>query len=300
MKNFKIAAVLVVLGAGTGCGEKTNLSDINEDSYESSKAVNAPMTFPAGASTVYKEFFDYKKNVMPKPYAQPDTWVVYMAAPGWTNGGLEIENRLASDASAISRVKAFIEQNGLRDKVKVAWLQYDINPAAPFLEPLEKVPSNFIPLHLKFFGPASDYYIYSPAARFTAKNGQLRYDLWIKQYVPYAEKVGDDYKATTFFQENAGFNDLQGPYWDNWARHWFIVNPEGTVVDAYFSNLGHYYIQGPDKPISSLIHHFDLDADDLIIPKLINTRYKSLYTKPYWEKINNDLREDLGFSSDSQ
>ena len=65
------------------------------------------------------------------------------------------------------------------------------------------------------------------------------------------------------------------------------------MVDAYFSNLGNNYIQGAERPINSLIHHLKLDAASLVIPKLVNYQYQSLYTAPYWNKVDAEVRDVL-------
>ena len=72
-----------------------------------------------------------------------------------------------------------------------------------------------------------------------------------------------------------------------------IHNPQGEVVDAYFSNLGNRFIQGADKPINSLIHHLNLDGEKLIIPKIVTYQYQSLFTAPYWNKIDADIHDVL-------
>ena len=175
----------------------------------------------------------------------------------------------------------------------MAWLQYDPNPNPRFMDDLKVVPDNFIPLFLKPAGPQVDYYIYSPSARHAAGQGVMQYDRWLKPFLRFAKKQGDDYVANNDFQRSRGFDDVNGKYWDNWARHWFIVNPEGEVVDAYFSNLGNNYIQGAERPINSLIHHLKLDAASLVIPKLVNYQYQSLYTAPYWNKVDAEVRDVL-------
>ena len=287
-------AIAIILLAGCRENSGENKAGLSEKTYEASDVHVSMMTFPAGSKTIFKPYAEFKESPHPQPYRQPNTWVVYMAAPGWTNGGLPIEDRVASDASAVYRVNQFIQENRLRDKVKVAWIQYDENPSPQYVENLDIVPENFIPLFLKPHGPYVDFYIYSPATRYRTNGQNLSYDQWLKPYLPFAKKVGNDYVASTFFHENAGFNDTKGKYWNSWARHWFIVNPKGEVVDAYFSNLGSYKIQGADKPINSLIHHLDLDANNLVIPKIVNANYDSYYTAPYWNKVDAEFREKLG------
>lgn len=299
MKKFALAAFVIACTlAASGCREDKGLNKagLTNDTYQPSGAVASKMTFPGGSQTVFKAFGKFKDPELPQPYHQPDSWVVYMAAPGWTNGGKSIVDRLATDAVAIARVKQFVQDNHLSDKVKVAWLQYDPNPGALYMDDLKHVPDNFIPLFLKPHGPQVDYYIYSPASRNGNNSGSVRYDQWLKPYLPFAKKEGADYLTTSDFHRVEGFNDPDGKYWDSWARHWFIVNPQGQVVDAYFSNLGKYAIQGADMPINSLIHNLNLDASSLIIPKIITTNYESLYTKPYWNQVDTEFREQIGLS----
>ncbi|MFL1449117.1 hypothetical protein ACI77O_12050 [Pseudomonas tritici] len=298
MTHFKITALLAAIALTlSGCNDKpipANEAGFTKDSYSPSNASVGPMVFPAGSQTVYKELDKFKDPLGPQPYKAPGQWVVYMAAPGWTNGGKRIVDRLATDAVAVSKVWEFVRVNRLRDKVKVAWLQYDDNPSAQYMDSLDKVPDNFIPLFLKPHGPQVDYYIHSPATRYGSATGRTRYDMWLKPYLPFAKKEGADYVAATDFQKVQGFNDLNGKYWDSWARHWFIVNPDGVVVDAYFSNLGNYFIQGADKPINSLIHHLDLDPTTLTIEKIVTAKYESYYSAPYWNKLDAEFRDQIG------
>lgn len=296
MKKITLTALVIAVAvAATGCSEDLNEAGLTEKTYRPSRVNVSAMTFPGGTQTVFKAYGTFKEKQLPQPYKQPDAWVVYMAAPGWTDGGTPIVDRLATDAVAVSRVKKFLQENQLGDKVKVAWLQYDENPDPLYVESLEKVPDNFIPLFLKPHGPRGvDFYIYSPAVRHRANGKSIRYDQWLKPYLPFAKKEGGDYVATNDFERIQGFNEPDGKYWDSWARHWFIVNPQGEVVDAYFSNLGNYFIEGADKPINSLIHHLKLDSDNLVIPKIISTNYESLYTAPYWDKSAAELRDQLG------
>ena len=296
MKKLKVAVLAIACAiAATGCREEKTLNDagLSEATYQSSGVAVQPMVYPGMGATVFKVGGKFKDPQLPQHWHQPKTWMVYMAAPGWTNGGFPIVDRLSTDAVAVSKVYDFLWRNDLRDKVKVAWLQYDQNPNPRFMDDLTKVPDNFIPLFLKPAGPQVDYYIYSPSARQAAGQGVMQYDRWLKPYLPFAKKQGNDYVAATEFQRNEGFDDINGKYWDNWARHWFIVNPQGEVVDAYFSNLGHRFIQGADKPINSLIHHLNLDSEKLIIPKLVTYQYQSLYTAPYWDKVDTEVRDVL-------
>ncbi|KAF0253425.1 hypothetical protein [Pseudomonas putida] len=296
MKNLKIAVLaLACVVAATGCREEKSLNEagLSEATYEPSGVAVQPMVYPGMDNTVFKVRGKFKDPQLPQPWHQPKTWVVYMAAPGWTNGGFPIVDRLSTDAVAISKVFDFTWKNHLRDQVKVAWLQYDPNPNPRFMDDLKVVPDNFIPLFLKPAGPQVDYYIYSPSARHAAGQGVMQYDRWLKPFLRFAKKQGDDYVANNDFQRSRGFDDVNGKYWDNWARHWFIVNPEGEVVDAYFSNLGNNYIQGAERPINSLIHHLKLDSASLVIPKLVNYQYQSLYTAPYWNKVDAEVRDVL-------
>jgi len=307
MKKVALTALLIALAGIAGCGKEPeqsaspNKAGLTEDTYAPSNVVVGPMTFPGNKQTVFKQGSMFKEPRLPQPWQQPKTWMVYMAAPGWTNGGEKIGSRLSADATQIWHVKDFIERNGLRDKVKVAWLQYDPNPSELYVESYAKIPDNFIPLFLKLSGPQVDFYIHSPATRFGPSGGpSMRYDLWLKQYLPWAKKEGDDYVATTREGRENGFNEPDGQYWDQWARHWFIVNPDGQVVDAWFSNIGRMKVYAADKPINSLIHHLKLGDEGLDIPEILVTRrpwdhnYRSLYTAPLWDQLSSDVRGAMG------
>lgn len=296
MNKIIITTLLAAFAvASGGCkDESKNAAGLTEATYEPSKVNVLPMTFPGKGQTVFKTFGTFKEKIAPQPYTHSPEWVVYMASPGWTDGGDPITERLATDAVAVQRVKQFLRDNGLSATVKVAWLQYDRNPGSPYVESLDSVPDNFIPLFLKPHGPQVDYYIYSPATRLGGNGSSMRYDQWLKPYLPFAKKQGNDYIAATEFQRIEGFDDVAGNYWDHWARHWFIVDPQGNVVDAYFSNLGAYNIRGANWPINSLIHHLKLDGDNLTIPQIVTANYKSLYTEPYWNKLDADFRDQIG------
>lgn len=296
MKRIAVAAVVLSCFVTAACRDEQskNVAGLTEETYKASHANQIPMTFPGGDQTVVKAYGKFKDKEGPQPYRQPHAWVVYMAAPGWTNGGKPIVDRLATDAAAIERVRQFVYVNNLQGQVQVAWLQYDANPSARFVESLDKVPDNFIPLFLKPHGPQVDLFIHSEASHGGQPASVLRYDRWLKPYLPFAVKAGSDYVAANDFQRVQGFNDPDGKYWDSWARHWFIVNPEGIVADAYFSNLGNYYVQGADMPINSLIHHLQLDAKKLDIPKIVSTNYESFWTPPYWDQYDESIRSTLG------
>lgn len=296
MKKIVLATLISAFATTMlGCKDDSkNAAGLTQETYQPSKVNSRPMTFPGKDQTVFKAYGTFKEKVNPQPYKHKAEWVVYMAAPGWTNGGEPITDRLSYDAAAIARVKYFLFDNGLADTVKVAWLQYDQNPGAPYVESLDLVPDNFIPLFLKPHGPQVDYYIHSPATRKSQGSDSLRYDNWLKPYLPFAHLVGSDYVAKSEFHRVEGFDDVASKYWDHWARHWFIVNPEGMVVDAYFSNLGTSVIRGPDLPINSLIHHLELDSDDLVIPKIVSGHFNSYYTEPYWNQLDAHFRDQIG------
>lgn len=277
-----------------GCqpAEVTNEGGYTKNSRPNRHANQIDFVLPAGSNSVYKEYADFQRAVPPKPYSHKNEWVVYLAAPGWTNGGDKITKRLGSDASSAYVLSDFIYQNFLSDKVKVAWLQYDDNPSPNFVESIDKVPRNFIPHFLQIAGPKVDYYIHSPANRYEATETSMRYDQWIKPYLDTAKLVDGEYTPISpSFHE--GFMDVKSDYWDHWARHWFIVDPSGKVVDAYFSNIGNSYLYGPDAPISSLIYHLDLDPDKLITKKPIQYSYKSLYSPPYFDGMHAELMDAL-------
>lgn len=293
----KTILVSVITTLVVGCMEPSkNLSGLSEETYRASGVQNVPMTFPAGKNTIYKLRKDFKTSDAPKPYTHPDQWVVYLATTAWTNKGEPIEHRTSADQAQLSIVRNFLANNGLNKKVSVALLQYDKNPSDQFVESFEQTPSNFIPLFMGIVSGYTDAYIYSPAQRFEANEMSMRYDLWLKPYMAHAKLEGDKYNSTSEFQRGEGFNDLNGRYWDQWARHWFIVNPEGEVVDAYLSNMGHSRSYSAVQPINSLIHHLALDSDQLVIPKLFQMNYISEYSAPYWDKLNDSLID--AFSND--
>lgn len=294
-KHITIALLsLLTLTACNQSSDSPPLGDGAKVSYQPSKATVLPMTFPAGSKTRYIDPGIQSTQTKPKHYQHGKEWVVYMASPGWTNGGTDIVDRLAMDAVAIDRVRQFVLRNHLHDKVKVAWLQYDTNPSSSFYGPAGVEDKDFVPLFLKPHGPNVDYYIYSPVSRGRSAPDSIEYDTWLKPYLPFAKKVGDEYVAATDFQKVQGFDDRTGPYWDSWSRHWFIVNQSGLVVDAYFSNLGYIKTKGAELAIGSLVHHLSLDKDDLKLLPFTSSNYTSTYTPPYWEKISQEVFDQLG------
>lgn len=284
--KFNAVALVIASISLSGCFEpETNLSGLSEETYLASGANAIPMTFPAGTATIAKQRDQFNKPTPPTHYKAPSTWVIYIASPAWTTGGLTITRRLASDAAAATRVKTFLRDNLLTDRVKLAWLQYDPNPAQEIMgdKPVSK--GNLIPLYLQPFGPDVDYFIYSPAERFTSRGQSLRFDQWVKPYLSFARPEGDEFVTEDKFHLSKGFSDVNSDYWDDWSRIWFIVNPEGIVVDAYFSNLGSGKTYGSIRPINSLMHHLNLDSEKLIIPQLVEHSYISKYTPPYWDQV---------------
>lgn len=299
MNKFALAALVFGCSLLAGCDDAPTLNEagLTHDTYKPSNVNHDVMVFPGGDHTVFKAGDRFQDPQPPQPYSHPKEWVVYMAAPGWTNGGKPIVDRLFTDSVALSKVVDFVNSNKLRAKVKVAWLQYDKNPDLRYMDDLSTVPDNFIPLFLKPHGIKVDYYVYSPAARRNPQGGVMTYDAWLKPYLPFAKKQGDKYVAATEFQRIKGFDDVESKYWDSWSRHWFIVDPNGKVVDAYFSNMGSHFIQGADWPINSLIHHLELDPSELKIPKIITAQYDSYYTPPYWEQFDADFQDRMGMGS---
>ncbi len=296
MTKAKFFISLLAFLTLTACDQAQSppLADGAKVSYQPSKATVLPMTFPAGSKTFYIDPGLRSSLTKPAEYNHGDEWVVYMAAPGWTNGGTDIVDRLAMDAVAIDRVRQFVLRNHLHDKVKVAWLQYDPNPSGSFYGPSGVEDKDFIPLFLKPHGPNVDYYIYSPVSRGSSAPGSIAYDAWLKPYLPFAKKINCEYVAASEFQKAQGFNENTGPYWDSWSRHWFIVNDSGLVVDAYFSNLGHVKTKGAEFAIGSLVHHLSLDKDNLKLLPFTSLDYTSTYTPPYWEKISQEVFDQLG------
>lgn len=299
IKLISFAALLTMCSIVGGCQDDQSgkVNHMSDRSYEPSGAPVSPMVFPGLETTVFKEYGRYKDPELPQPYKHGKEWVIYMASPGWTNEGEEIVTRLATDAAAVGALRNFLRDNNLNDKVKVAWLQYDKNPSAQYVESYSKIPDNFIPLFLKPHGPFVDYYIHSAASRYGKDDKLVRYDLWLKPYIHHAIKKGNDFTTEDKFHIAKGFNKVDSEYWDSWARHWFIVNPDGNVVDAYLSNIGNSYIHGIDSPIFSIIHHLKLDADNLSVPKAVTYRYESYYGEPYWNKVDREFRENLGMNT---
>ena len=286
LKKINAIALVVATISLSACFEpETNLSGLSEKTYRASGANALPMTFPAGASTIAKPRNEFNKPTPPTQFTPPSTWVVYMASPGWTSGGLKITRRLASDAAAATHVKTFLRANLLTEQVKLVWLQYDPNPAQEMMADKPVSKGNLIPHYIQPFGPDVDYFVHSPAQRFTATSQSLRFDQWVKPYLPFAQQADDDFVTNDQFHLSQGFADINSDYWDDWSRIWFIVNPDGVVVDAYFSNLGTGKTYGSIRPINSLMHHLELDSDRLIIPKLVEHSYISKYTPPYWDQL---------------
>lgn len=287
-RHLALLAICSTLIAGCQ-KEVTNKSGLSKETYQPSNSPVIDMTFPAGQNSVFKRHGEFDSPTSPEKYVHPEKWVVYMAATGWTNKGKRITDRVAFDAAQLAFVKNFIRDNRLFDQVKVAWIQYDRNPSSNFVESLDVIPSNFIPLFLKPMGPVTDYYIYSPAERYESNKLSMRYDMWLKPYMRHTKPSGDDYVTESEFHKNNGFDDVNGPYWDRWARHWFIVNPQGQVMDAYLSNMGHNKSYGADFPINSLIYHLDLDSDSLVVREFHQINYQSYYSPPYWEKMHAEF-----------
>lgn len=285
MKKIIFAiSIFVMLCA---CDGDTTKESAARDAYVPSGITPTKMVFPGGSSTTYKSFRDFKKDVKPTSYSHPNKWVIYIAATGWTNGGLAITTRTANDAGHMAVIKNFLDQNNLSNKVHTAWIQYDKNPSPQFVESIDLVPSNYIPFFLKEQGPDVNYYIHSFTSRYNKGGDILRYDEWLKPFMKHSNYVNGKWETTSPFQMDAGYYDYKSPYWDQWARHFFIVNPDGIVVDAYLSNMGHSKSYSSKSAIKSIIYHLGLNENDMVVPKLFETSYTSTYTAPYWDEINN-------------
>jgi len=296
--NVVLASFCAIVIAG--CGDSTSPSGKKANSlYVPSGVAATPMVFPAGDKTTFKKFLDYDKPVSPAPYSHPGKWMVYMAATGWTNEGLDIVTRLSQDASQMRVIQTFLYDNNLSNDVHTAWIQYDMNPSPEYLESLEKVPSNYIPIFLKMVGPPVNYFIHSPVSRTGTDAGHLRYDAWLKPYMSHTKKVGGLYETTSDFHKLQGYDKYPSEYWDHWARHFFIVNPDGVVVDAYLSNMGNVKSYGAKTAIHSLIHHLKLDYAKIKVPDVQEINYKSMYSAPYWDKVANETYDVLGLKSNA-
>lgn len=272
---FVVAAVAILVG----CGSES--SDTKEPFSEYTPTIENPVEFilPAGSNT-YQITQDSDSNgariFNQSRYEHPEKWVIYLASAPWvTEGSSEFGARAQNDSVAAKRIMAFLEANDLDDQVDFVWMQYDSLPRSKAegwggMGPGSKIPGM---LHLMNTKGIFDAYVISPAARFPGEPGLLHSE-WIRPFIIYGNDEFGDYQRS--FDIESGINDVNSKFWDRWGRHYFVVDPEGMVRDAYVS----ISVRNSDsQPMRSIVHHLGMDADDAVFPEFNpNGHYKAYYS----------------------
>jgi hypothetical protein len=297
-----LAGAIVISLAGCDFGSDVNASTqaSTEFVYHPTLATPVKFVLPGGnltraARTTVSQSVG-KGVIRPLPYVQPKSWTIYLASSMYTDGRTPRSQRWITDMVHMKTLSTFLESNGLRDKVVLAWVQYDpIPPGQGALANKVDAGWDFLPLPFRWQDANKyfDYYIVSPSSRFGAK-GSVRYDTWLKPYLWY-ENSGDG-RIKREIDKSAGIDDYRSKLWDKWNRHIFLVNPEGYVVDSWVS-VGSTIINAfPNGAMAAISHRFKLEN-----PHYPSVNYHGVYFSDYkisleqqGVEISNDILEKTG------
>lgn len=287
LPSFFIAAFMLV-----GCDSEQ--SDPKRWGADYRPTIEKPIPFrlPAGSSTIQ---ITQKPGDAPiifeqSAYTHPNQWVIYMATAPWVKeGSRSFVHRANMDTQTSIELFKFLDKNGLRDRVKIVWLQYDNLPLSKAegwggLTVGTKIAGNLgmVSTHGSF-----DAYVISPASRWP-EGGTLLYSEWLRPFIVYTGPQPEIRKHSDI--EN-GINDNNSEFWDNWGRHFFIVDPEGMVQDAYLS-IGNAGSTGwPLEAMRSIAHHLGVDQKTGYFPDhnpqaKYNATYSSTLEGEYHKSIN--------------
>lgn len=299
MKTTLPVALLAVFVL-SGCGDATDVNGkgAQHTAYKPSIAKPMPFIFPGGKSTTGTETAPRRGgeggSLKPMPYKHPNVWGIYLASSNYTDGTTDRNLRHGVDQYHLHTLSSFVRENGLHDQVKVIWLQYDDVPVGINYLSKEEGAWDFMPTALRWTNTDSffDYYVISPASRY-GENGRLRYDKWLKPLLSY--RSGRDGNIARTFDEESGVNDYKSKFWDKWNRHFFLVNPDGILVDAWVSLGSHSLQTFPDQPINALTHHLKLDPSKLTYPR-VNRQgtYISEYKPPIEQQLLDAVNDMSG------
>lgn len=293
MKPFAVILSTVLL---TACDQPAK--DPIEHGYTPTLSNPIPFSLPAGDKTAYAastKGYSEGGKVAVHTYQHPRKWVVYLASSNWSEAGTERSMRHVIDAQHLSALKKFIAQNKLSDRVAVAWLQYDSHPGyinlfagdADGVSGWRVLPKTFL---LQNTEHIFDYYVVSPASRLPGGKN-LSISEWLNPYIEYADSP--DGRTHLDVDLRSGKDDPSSKFWDRWNRHFFVVNPDGLVVDAYL-NIGTKQHTWPDQPMHSLVHHLNIAPETVIYPEINRSAfYKSYFSEPIEDQFAESIQEAI-------
>lgn len=265
-----ILALSLILAS---CGDSVEKPS-SQAAYQPTLPLPIPFILPAGVKTLAAPnnpswYFGGSVNV--SLYKRPNAWVIYLASINWTAGNKNnAAYRTAIDIQQLRTLKQFTKLNGLEDRVKVVWLQYDRHPSMYVLTDKNSRGNrgwHFLPKILSLAATTDiyDYYVVSPASRFSGE-ATLSYPAWIKPMINYSNDPTGKVEARLDHEQ--GIDDPKSEYWNRWGRHIFVVNPDGKLVDAYLSIGNQNRYSWPDQAMRSIAHNMNLSPEKVIYPKV--------------------------------
>ncbi|WGK63512.1 hypothetical protein QAO71_17235 (plasmid) [Halopseudomonas sp. SMJS2] len=274
VKNIMLSVAFVLVGCGS------DEPDAKAAFSEYMPTIDEPVPFrlPAGSDSM-QITQDQSGNVgvfSQSSYQHPNKWVIYMASAPWVKeGSSDFTSRAVNDTVTGEKVMSFLHDHNFKDRVDFVWMQYDALPKSKDegwggMKAGSKLPGV---LWAQNTHSIFDAYVISPAARYPGQAGLL-YSDWIRPFITYPD--GDNGAFWRSLDVDAGIDKVDSDFWDRWGRHFFIVDPEGMVRDAYVSmNRDTSELQA----MRSIAHHLGADLDDDAFPDFVRgSAYKAYYS----------------------
>lgn len=283
--NFALVAAFLV----TGCGSEQPDAQAPFSEYIPTLENPVPFKLPAGSESV--QITQDHTGVVGKftlaPYQHPDKWMIYMASAPWLkDGSSDFTSRAGNDIVTGQKIMSFLQENDLKDRVGFVWMQYDALPQSKDegwggMGVGEKLPGV---LYTQNTHHIFDAFVLSKAARYPGEQGLL-YSDWIRPFITYPD--GENGAIWRALDVKAGIDDVRSEYWSRWGRHFFVVDPEGMVRDAYVSmNRDTSELQA----MRSIAHHLGVDLDDDAYPAFVRgSAYKAFYSQSLEDQFHDTM-----------
>lgn len=241
--------------------------------------LETPVEFalPAGADTfqITKEKVEGGWFHTELAYQHPEKWVIYVATTIWMpEGNKSFDQRRKLDREVGANLKQFIKRNNLQEQAEVVLLQYDPVDLRFDKEGVVKLPDIYARGELE---PYFDAFVISPVDRLPGGQN-IAFAEWIRPLIAY----GHNHEQQRMFDDQDGIDDPGSKFWDEWNRHFIIVDPQGMVQDAY-TNIG----SRPNRAweihaMRSLGHHLGVDPKDASYPDIdLKNTYHVEYSVPW-------------------
>jgi hypothetical protein len=290
-----VAVAFALAGCGDHAGETSSAKVSTQFDYIPTLTTPVKFVLPGGSSTMAARTTLSqglgKGVIRPAPYVQPKSWAIYLAASMYTDGRTPVGERWVTDMVHMKSIDTFLKSNGLRDQFVLGWVQYDpIPPGQGALANAVDAGWDFLPLSFRWQDTNQyfDFYIVSPSSRY-GENSHLRYDKWLKPYIWYEDSEGGRIRRS--IDKKAGIDDYKSAIWDKWNRHFFLVNPDGYVVDSWVS-VGSTTINAfPNQLMASIAKRFNLSN-----PQYPRVNYDGVYSSQYkvsLEQQGIDVMNDI-------